>query len=75
MIITKKINEIEAGNIYYCLLSKKPVLVLDVNELVTFNVKILMWIDDTNEFKENWIISNQLIDYDFLTMKDNDQIT
>jgi hypothetical protein len=72
MLITKKINEIEVGNIYYCLLSKKPVLVLDVNELVTFNVKILMWIDDTNEFKENWIISNQLIDYDFLTMKDND---
>ena len=72
MIITKKIDEIEIGGIYYCLLSKRPVLVLDINELVTYNIKILMWVDNTNEFKEDWIISNQLIDYDFLTMKDND---
>ena len=62
MIITKKINEIEVGNIYYCLLSKRPVLVLRVLEeaIDCENLQILAWNGDN--FEVYWIFSNHSID-------------
>ena len=75
MIITKKINEIEVGNIYYCLLSKKPVLVLSIDKDFICSESILIRFWDNGQFVNGRISPNQLIDYDFLTIKDNDQIT
>lgn len=71
MIITKKIDEIKVGDIYYCLLSKRPILVLSIDKDFICSESILIRFWDNGQFVNGRISPNQLIDYDFLTMNIN----